>query len=95
MKGNFNIVKHRQLLKKPNILKCSGNTQSSALIGSQAGDISVIEIDTAPGGFENTGKQVKYRGLAGPVRSDQPDQFTLMDLDAVICQSGDAAESLF
>ena len=95
MKGNFNIVKHRQFLKKSNILKGSGDSQSSTLIGSQAGNISVVKIDMASAGSEDTGKQVKYGGLAGPVGSDQADQFTLMNLDAVIRQGGDAAESFF
>jgi hypothetical protein len=93
VKGDFNIVKHRQFLKKSNILKGSSDAQSSTLIGSQAGDISVVEGDMATGGSEDTGKQVEYGGLAGPVGSDQADQFTLMDLDAVICQGRDAAES--
>jgi hypothetical protein len=57
------------------------------------GNISVVKVDMATGGSENTGKQVEYGGLAGPVGSDQADQFPLMDLDAVICQGGDAAES--
>ncbi len=95
MKGNFNIVEHRQLFKKSDILKGSGDAQRGILIGSQAGDISVVKVDTATGGSEDTGKQVKHRGLAGPVRSDQADQFTPMNFDAVICQGGDAAESFF
>jgi hypothetical protein len=95
MKGNFNIVKNRPFLKESNILKGSGDAQSSTLIGSQAGDISVVEVDPATGGSEDTGKQVEYGGLAGPVGSDQADQFTLMNLDAVIRQGGDAAESFF
>ena len=93
MKGNFNIVKHRQFLKKSNILKGSGDAQSSTLIGSQAGNFSVVEVNMATGGSEDTGKQVEYGGLAGPVGPDQADQFTLADLDAVIRQGGDAAES--
>ena len=95
MKGNFNIVKHGQFLKKSNILKSSGDAQGSTLIGSQAGDISVAEVDMATGGPEDTGKQVEYSGLAGPVGPDQTDQFTPADLDAIICQGGDAAESFF
>jgi hypothetical protein len=95
MKGDFNIVKDRQFLKKPNILKGSGDTQRSTLIGSQAGNIPVVEVDMATGGSEDTGKQVEYGGLAGPVGSDQADQFTPADLDTVICQGGDAAESFF
>ena len=95
MKGNFNIVEDRQLFKEPDILKGSGDSQGSILIGPQAGDISVVKVNTAAGGFEDTGKQIKHRGLAGPVRSDQADQFPPADFDAVICQGGDAAETFF
>ena len=94
MKGNFNIIEDRQLFKESNILKGSGHAQSGTLIGPQAGDIFVVKVDMATGGFEDTGKQIKHRGLTGPVRSDQTDQFTPPDLDAVIRQGGDAAETL-
>jgi len=95
MKGNFNIVEDRQFFKEPDILKGSGDAQSGILIGPQAGDISVVKVDATTGGFEDTGKQIKHRGLAGPVRTDQADQFTAADLDAVIRQGGDAAETFF
>jgi len=95
MKGNFNIVADRQLFKKPDILKGSGDAQGGILIGPQAGDISVVKVDAAAGGLEDTRKQIKHRGLAGPVRSDQADQFPPADLDAVIRQGGDAAETIF
>jgi len=93
MKGNFNIVADRQLFKESDILKGSGNAQSGILIGPQAGDISFAKVDAATAGFEDTGKQIKHRGLAGPIRSDQADQFTPADLDAVICQGSDTAET--
>ena len=95
MKGNFNIVEDRQLFEESNILKCSGDAQRGILMGLQVGDISVFKEDTATGGFEDSGKQIKYRGLAGSVRSDQADQLTLADLDAVVFQGNDATESFF
>jgi len=95
MKGNFYIVEDSQLFKKSNILKGSGDTQSGVLIGPLPGNISVVKVDTATGGFENAGKQIKHGGLASPIGSDQADQFSMVDLDAIVCQGGDAAEAFF
>ena len=95
MKGDFNIVENRQVLKESDILKGSGDAQSRILIGPQAGDILVVKADPASGGFEDSGQKIKNRGFAGPIRSDQADEFTPLDLDAVIRQGGDTAEPFF
>ena len=56
-----------------------------AVLGRQIGDIPVIEVDGAAGGFQQAGNTVEGRGLAAAGRAEQGNEAALIkgEIDAV------------
>jgi len=78
-----------------------GNPKGNDALGGYPADVDFFAV--AMGFVENTsafrpqqsGNCAQHRCFTGPIGTDQADQFPLADLDAVICQGRDAAETLF
>jgi hypothetical protein len=55
-------------------------------------DVPPVEVDRAGSGPVDPGEEVEQRGLAGPVRADDPEELALGNLEADIGDDGGAAD---
>ena len=75
----LNIVQHCHILEKTDILEGTGNTCLVDVDRFLSCDIRTIQADSSLIRRIHTGKHIKYRRLAGTVRSDQTVKLSLLD----------------
>ena len=77
--GDPHVIQHRQILKKPDILKRSCQPQLADVAGLPTGDHLIRSVpgqgDRTGGGLVNAGEKVKHGSLACAVRPDQTYHF--------------------
>ena len=92
VEGDFYVVQYGQFREQPDILESPGDAHLGHLIGFLPIDFLTVEGDDPFGGFIHPGEHVESRGLAGPVGTDQTDQFPLVDLHGQVGHGAQAAK---
>ena len=92
--GDEEVVAHRRVREQFDALEGTADAQASTLAHPQTTDVLAVDLDGAPVEGQYAENAVEERGLAGTVRSDEPDAFTLLDLDADAVERDDAREPL-
>ena len=87
MKGNLNIIQHRQLRKKTNILESTGNASLSNLIRLLPYNALASKFNIASGRLINPGNQIESRGFASTIRTNQANKLTLINIEIKIRNS--------
>ena len=87
------IFDYSHIREKANVLECSGNTFFYNISRVNALDFLTLEFDRALINFINSGQHVEYGRFSCSVRSDNTDDFTLVNLEAYIFHRNNAAES--
>ena len=78
--GHHQIFPYGEVVEQLRALPGSGEPPLRAHVRRQPCEIAAVELGTARG-TDEPGDRVDERRLAGAVRSDQPDQLTLLDGD--------------
>src|SRR5207244_8402744 len=73
------VVQHRQLGERPHLLPGARHPKPADLVRRKAVDPLSLEEDLAARGRIEAGDAVEQRGLAGAVRTDQPEDDALLD----------------
>ena len=79
MQSDLYIVKHALILKQTDVLKRTRNARLVDVDRFLSCDIRTIQADSSLIRHIHTGKHIKYRRLAGTVRSDQTVKLSLLD----------------
>ena len=67
------VVRHRELAEDRRLLRQVGDAEPRAPVHRQVGDLLLAEKDASPVGRTPPDDHVEGRGLAGAVRTEQPD----------------------
>ena len=90
--GDLHVVEHRHGLEQADVLKRAGNAGLYHLIGLLAVELLTAEVECPLRRHIHTGEQVKDRGLACTVRTDESHELALMDLHVEVRHGLQAAE---
>ena len=87
MKPYFNIIQHRKLFEKTDVLEGPGNSGLVDLNSAFSGNVLAIQTDDSLRWFVHTCKEVKYSSLSCTVRSDQTIELTFFNghIKSVYC----------
>jgi hypothetical protein len=91
--ADHDVVEYAHMAEQRQILEGPADAQFRPVIGRHAGHVAALEENQAFGRVVATGDAVDHRGLAGPVRADDREQFALVDLEADIGQRPHPAEA--
>lgn len=80
-------MKDREFTKKGIELKRTTDAQFSDLVRFYFSDIPTFEMNHSIRGIEKTGDQVEYGALSGTIRTDQPNDFSLINKKIQIIDS--------
>src|SRR3989304_7757833 len=86
--GDANIIKHRQLLEKADILECTGNAKGSDLAWRFTDDLRAGEGNAASSRPIDSRNQIKYCCFSGAVRTDNPYQLAWFQIKIEIGNRG-------
>jgi hypothetical protein len=80
-RGNLDVFSHRQAAERAAVLKRAREAVSTASIGPPARYVAAPELDAALIGKVETREDVHKRGLPGPVRADEANDFVPVELE--------------
>jgi hypothetical protein len=63
-------------------------------MGRGAANFPTVQPDRAGVGHQGAGQHIEDRALAGPIRSDQPENFTLIKIEIHVVDGCEATEVL-
>ncbi len=97
MAADHDIFQNRHVLKKTDVLKCTGHTFLGNMVGFQSLDKYPFPVRWNDGnipfcGWINTGDAVKEGGLSRTIGTNQRNNFTLTDSQADVVEGPEAAE---
>ena len=75
MLGDAEIIGNRQVRPEADILKGAGNAQGGNPVRAESRHFFPLDLNFSLNGPINSANKIKDRGLAGPVGTDQTDQF--------------------
>ena len=90
--GDHEVLAHREVVEQLRALPRTGEAAAGAHVRRHPCEIVPVELGTARVPHEARDR-VDERRLAGAVRSDQPDQLTLLDGDVDLVDGAHAAEA--
>src|SRR5271169_2633329 len=93
MKNGADIIKNRQRLKQPDVLKRARDTAGSEAISFAVDDGLFVKKKSAVCRLINSGDEIEHRGFACAVRTNQADQFIASDLQIQIRYGGQSTET--
>src|SRR5262249_38138750 len=92
MQPQQDVVEGGHLLEERRELKRAHEPARGDLMRSQARDVFAVEDDRATGGPQETAQEIEAGRLPGPIGTDQPDDFALVDTELDVVDRGQAAE---
>ncbi len=91
--GHLHVIEQGYFAKRSRDLECTANPQMADLGRGQIGNILVVKLETATGGFESTGDKIEDGALSRSVRSDQPENFTLLHFEGDVVDGNESPEA--
>src|SRR5208283_6145891 len=70
--------------EQPDVLECTGDAEPGDGVRPQPGDAPPLETDCAAGGGDEAGDEVEQRGLAGPVGTDDAEDFLVANAQGMV-----------
>jgi len=89
-----NVVDDGLVLEDRQILESASDAEARQRVRRELGEVLPVKKDLAGGWPEHRADEIKERGLAGAVRSDQTADLARFDLEADVLDGGQAAEPL-
>jgi hypothetical protein len=90
--ADHDVVEHRHVAEQGKILERTSDAESSAVVDRAAGERVALVEQLALGRAVVARDAIEHRGLAGPVRTDDREHLTLLDVEAYIGQCAHTAE---
>jgi hypothetical protein len=88
------VVEHGQARKRPHDLKRAGQTDAAYRVGFEPDEAPPVEDNVALIRDEKARDQVERRGLARPVRADQPEDLAGHHVERQVADGLEPAEAL-
>ena len=89
---DFHIVEDGELAEEADVLECPRDAACRDFIRREPDDALATQGDLARRGAVDAREEVERRGLARAVRSDEPEQFALADVEVQVGDGGKPAE---
>src|ERR1700730_15222256 len=93
MSPDPDVVEHRHPPEQGKVLKRAGDAQRSDAVRALGQDAFAAKADVAAVGRVEPAQAVEERGLAGAVRTDQPQNLSLGQFERDAVESDDTAEA--
>ena len=88
------VLEHAHVRERLGDLEGTADPRAAAVLPREAGDVLVVERDPTRVGPIHAGDQIEQRGLAGAVRPDDAQRFSVVQLHAQVVDDLHAAERL-
>ena len=94
MLAHHDVLQRCHLAEQADVLEGPRDSEPGDLGRQHPGDLPALEPDGSGRGPIDAGDGVEQRGLARPVRTDQPDDLVLVGMEVDLVDGDEAAEGL-
>src|SRR5437867_1179842 len=88
------VVERRHVLEEADVLERPRDSERGHLVRARAGDLPILEEDSAAGRREDAGDAVEERGLAGAVGADEREDLAALHVEGHVVDGQESAEPL-
>src|SRR5262249_61101298 len=90
--AGHDVVEHAHALEERDVLEGAGDSQRGDVVWLELGPVLALEEDPPLLGLVEPADRVQERGLPRPIRTDDGDDLSPVDVDADLAQSLDGPE---
>ena len=92
MRADEHVFEHGHVVEEDDVLEGARDPQPRDRVRTRSSQVLALEENAAGVGAVEPRDEIEERRLPGPVRSDQPDDLALLQLEGDVGESDDPAE---